>query len=237
MTEAPTSSFSAHPPYGDPAPLADTMPEGFASSPVHPVAEPERRQRRPARWILVGLGALAVIMLSVLVIDPFGDDPGGDDPAAASSTPAIAAPPAPAASATGRTATAQPRPGGAGTDAASGATTGTTTGATSGTSTGTSTGTDEVEPGGPVVVYEVTASGSGNVGSVEYTDQDGEIIRLNGIPLPWRTTFTPRGDHPLVLITQRKQGGDLGPVTCTVTVDGKVTDRTTARGRYAAPMC
>jgi hypothetical protein len=34
------------------------------------------------------------------------------------------------------------------------------------------------------VLYEVTASGSRNTGSVSYTDQDGETIRRNGIPLP-----------------------------------------------------
>jgi hypothetical protein len=88
------------------------------------------------------------------------------------------------------------------------------------------------------VVYEVTASGSRNTGSVEYTDQDGEIIRLSGIPLPWRTTFPVGPDwKPLVLIAQRKGGGDAGPVTCTITVDGKLTASTTAHGRYAAPQC
>ncbi|GIE34014.1 hypothetical protein Ait01nite_070590 [Actinoplanes italicus] len=88
------------------------------------------------------------------------------------------------------------------------------------------------------VVYEVTASGSGNTGSISYTDEDGEIIRRNGIPLPWRTTF-PVGTqrHPLVLEAQRKSGGDNGPVTCTITVDGKEVTRTTAAGRYAYALC
>jgi hypothetical protein len=84
----------------------------------------------------------------------------------------------------------------------------------------------------------VTASGKRNVGSVSYTDQDGEIIRLNGIPLPWRITFAVDGQRkPLVLIAQRKGGGDAGPVTCTITVDGKLLSSTTADGRYAAPQC
>lgn len=90
----------------------------------------------------------------------------------------------------------------------------------------------------PQVVYEVTASGSRNTGSVSYTDQDGDIIRRNGIPLPWRTTF-PVGTQrkPLVLIAQRKGGGDAGPVTCTITVGGKLLAATTADGVYAAPQC
>jgi hypothetical protein len=90
----------------------------------------------------------------------------------------------------------------------------------------------------PQVVYQVTASGSRNVGSVSYTDQDGDIIRLSGIPLPWRVTFPVGGQrHPLVLIAQRKGGGDAGPVTCTITLDGKLLSSTTANGRYAAPQC
>jgi hypothetical protein len=90
----------------------------------------------------------------------------------------------------------------------------------------------------PEVVYEVTASGSGNTGSVAYTDQDGDIIRRNGIPLPWRTTF-PAGTQrkPLVIDAQRKGGGDAGPVTCTITVGGKVLAVTTNKGRYAAALC
>jgi hypothetical protein len=83
-----------------------------------------------------------------------------------------------------------------------------------------------------------TASGSRNTGSVSYTDQDGDIIRLNGIALPWRVTFPVRGQRkPLVLISQRQGGGDAGPVTCTITLDGKLLSSTTADGRYAAPQC
>ncbi|MEU4163339.1 MmpS family transport accessory protein [Actinoplanes sp. NPDC026670] len=88
------------------------------------------------------------------------------------------------------------------------------------------------------VVYEITASGAKNTGSIAYTDQDGQIIRRNGIPLPWRTTFTA-GDQrkPLILDAQRKGGGDAGPMTCTITVDGKVLASTTAEGRYASALC
>ncbi|MEU4689766.1 MmpS family transport accessory protein [Actinoplanes sp. NPDC023714] len=94
------------------------------------------------------------------------------------------------------------------------------------------------EPAAPIqVIYEVTASGSGNVGSVSFTDQDGDIIRRGGIPLPWRTTFTADRRSPLVLHAQRKAGGDAGPVSCSITVDGKVIANTTEQGRYAAPQC
>ena len=40
-----------------------------------------------------------------------------------------------------------------------------------------------------------------------------------------------------VLITQRKSGGDNGPVTCTITVNGKVIDSATNTGQYAAADC
>jgi hypothetical protein len=92
--------------------------------------------------------------------------------------------------------------------------------------------------GGTVVLYEVEASGRGNVGTVEYLDKDNELIRRSGIPLPWRLQFTT--SHPNftpMVITQRTGGGDGGPVTCRVTVNGKVTDETTTPGKYAAPMC
>jgi hypothetical protein len=91
--------------------------------------------------------------------------------------------------------------------------------------------------GATTVVYEVTASGSRNTGSVTYTDRDGEIIRLHGIHLPWRITFPAGGRKPLVLLAQRKSGGDTGPVTCTITVDGKLLSSTTAHGRYASAQC
>ena len=92
-------------------------------------------------------------------------------------------------------------------------------------------------PPGELVVYEVTSNGAKDVGGVQYTDTDGEIIRLNGISLPWRTTFRVTGDrHPLVLIAQRKQGA-TGAVTCRITFDGKLLSRTTQTGRFAAPEC
>jgi hypothetical protein len=95
-------------------------------------------------------------------------------------------------------------------------------------------------PSGPGirVSYEVTASGRGNVGSVDYLDQDGQEIRKSGVPLPWRLEFTSTREAPvLVLLTQRKSGGDTGPVSCRITANGKVISETTATGRYAAPEC
>ncbi|MFF5288343.1 MmpS family transport accessory protein [Paractinoplanes globisporus] len=86
------------------------------------------------------------------------------------------------------------------------------------------------------VLYAVTA-GSGDIGSVQYTDQDGDIISRGGVPLPWRVTFHVTGDqHPFVLIAQRKKGG-TGPVTCSITVGGEVLSSATETGRYAAPEC
>jgi actin-like ATPase involved in cell morphogenesis len=88
------------------------------------------------------------------------------------------------------------------------------------------------------VIYEVTASGAGNFGDVEYVDQDNQIIRRGGTPLPWRIEFDTTQRYPnFVLNAQRKSGGDNGPVTCRITVDGKILDETTATGQYAATEC
>jgi hypothetical protein len=97
----------------------------------------------------------------------------------------------------------------------------------------------EVAPPQPVtrtVVYEVSGS-AGDVGSVQFTDEDGDIITRSGVPLPWRTTFTMTGDRrPLVLVAQRKKGG-TGEVTCSITYGGKVLTTVTTTGRYAPPQC
>ncbi|MFB9360252.1 MmpS family transport accessory protein [Actinoplanes nipponensis] len=214
-------------------PPADTARFGSAAAfdgPPSGWADPSpqrRRGRRAARWVVAVLAVGALFIAGMLATDVFGS--GGDGrgtgpstaaspaavPVVATTTPAARkTTSAPASEAGGQpSATVSDQPGSSGSAAAPGA-------------------------GGPVVVYEVTASGSRNVGSVSYTDQDGDIIRRNGIRLPWRTTFTVGGQRkPLVLIAQRNGGGDAGPVTCTITLDGKVLSSTTADGRYAAPEC
>lgn len=248
LTEAPTSALGdATPvPGPDPAsaqvPLADTArfddatpvparvppvdtagfggaaPAGWAGMPP-----PQRRRgRRVARWIVAILAACALFIGGMLAVDLFGDGSDGDSGARAPG-PSTGAnhPPVPAITRTGQ----QPR-----------STSGPTGAASSGPTGAASAGP---QTGGPVVVYRVTASGSHNTGSVSYTNEDGDIIRLSGIALPWRTTFTvgTRPKPPLVLITQRIGGGDNGPVTCTITLDGKLLSSTTAEGRYAAPQC
>lgn len=95
----------------------------------------------------------------------------------------------------------------------------------------------EAPPVTRTVVYEVKSSGPDDIGSIEYTDQDGDIIRRGGVPFPWRTTFTVTGDHrPLVLMAQRKKG-DTGPVTCSITFGEKVLTTVTQTGRYASAQC
>lgn len=92
-------------------------------------------------------------------------------------------------------------------------------------------------PPGQLVIYEVTSNGPRDVGSVQFTDADGDIIRLGGIRLPWRKTFRVTADrHPLVLIAQRKKGA-AGQVTCSITFDDKLLSKTTRTGRFAAPEC
>ena len=88
------------------------------------------------------------------------------------------------------------------------------------------------------VIYEVTASGSANFGDVTYADESDQLIMRGGIPLPWRIEFdTTLARRSFVINAQRRSGGDNGPVTCRITVDGKVLDETTATGEYAAPEC
>jgi hypothetical protein len=214
LTEAPTSAISDTPTLQDfhtgPAktrPALAPFPRWY-----HP-----RRDRRRRRRIVAVLAAGVLFVAGIIALNPFGaDDDGGD---ATGPTPATGP-------TTASTTTARPA---ANLPAASGA-----------ASTATSRSAAPAAPaaGAPQVVYEVTASGSKNTGSVVYTDQNGDIIRLNGVPLPWRTTFPVGAQRkPLILDTQRKGGGDTGPVTCTITVGGKVLASTTAEGRYAAALC
>jgi hypothetical protein len=174
-------------------------------------APPRRPGRRAARWVVAVLAACALFVAGMLALDRFRPD---DDRGAQLPAPSIGPISAPAPTGT------------AGRSPAAGITAGRPP----------DTSAEAVDA--PVVVYEVTASGSRNTGDVSYTDQDGDIIRRNGIPLPWRITF-PAGPQriPLVLVAQRKGGGDAGPVTCTITEGGKLLASTTQRGRYAAPQC
>jgi hypothetical protein len=235
LAEAPTSvvgddaSLQGSSSAGD-VPPADTA-RFAAAAPWHgepPYDQPHRRRdRRPMRWVLAILAACALFIAGMLAIDPFG--PGDDDGGPLGSGPSTGA-----TAASTRTGKAQEQQVG-GVPSAD-----VTTGPAS-------TGPPESSAGAavpgtvadaPEVVYEVTASGSRNTGSVSYTDQDGDIIRRSGIPLPWRITFPVGAQRQsLVLSAQRKGGGDAGPVTCTITVGGKLLASTTAHGRYAAPLC
>jgi hypothetical protein len=209
-----------------------TEPAAFHSEPAYderssgwPGAPRRRRGRHSIRWILAVLVAAALFVAGMLAIQPFGFGDGGD---ALGSDPLTAA-----TGASTPTGVEQQRP-----PAADATTAGQPGAGPVDDSTGPAAPATSDNAGSPEVVYEVTASGKRNTGRVEYTDQDGDIIRLSGIPLPWRTSFPVDGDgHPLVLIAQRKGGGDSGPVTCTITVGGKVLSSTTATGRYAAPQC
>ncbi len=165
----------------------------------------------------------AVFAAGMIALDPFGSDDGDGK----------AIGPAPiTATTTASTTTARPAANLPATSAAA------STSTSAAASTAGSTAAAAPAAGDPQVVYEVTARGSKNTGSVTYTDQDGDFVRLNGIPLPWRTTF-PGDGQPLnlVLDAQRMGGGDNGPVTCTITVGGKVLSTTTSEGRNAAVLC
>jgi hypothetical protein len=93
------------------------------------------------------------------------------------------------------------------------------------------------EPAADEVVYLVSSSGKGEVASVQFTDQDRDIVSKGEVSLPWRHTFRTVGDKPpLVVVAQRKQGG-TGPVTCSISLGGKVLATAVQRGRYASPQC
>ena len=227
LTEAPTSAIgdaAAEPGAAGQVPLADTarfddaVPSGWVATP----RPEERRGRRATRWIVAVLAACALFIAGMLAIDQFGDGSGEDNDAQA---------PTPSVGATSKAVTAAPTRRAISTTAPAGT-------APAGEKPIVAVSSGPSSAAGQVVVYEVTASGSRNIGSVDYTDQDGDIIRLSGIALPWRVTFEVTGQKkPLVLISQRKGGGDAGPVTCTITLDGKLLSSTTADGRYAAPQC
>jgi hypothetical protein len=253
LAEAPTSvvgDATAVPNFGAATrdvPFADTTPfdspapfhggSAYDGRPSGGYEEPwrrrDRRDRRAGRWVSAVLVACALLIAGMLAIDQFG--PGDDDNArgADPSTGPATAPTPPGAG--------QQRPATAGAPSAD-VTTGRRPGAApvsrAATSAPAAAPDTSADAGVPQVVYEVTASGSRNTGSVTYTDQDSDIIRRHGIPLPWRVTFPVGAQRkPLVLIAQRRGGGDAGPVTCTITVNGKLLASTTADGRYAAPQC
>ena len=184
---------------------------------VAPVARAKRSPVRPVLATMAGLVAVVACVLAVaLVLDlgPFGPgkDRGGTSPASGTTPTTGANPPV---APVDNTLPSLPA------------------GATPSLPASPSPG-----PAGTVVRYEVTASGRGNTGSVQYTDVDGDIIYKRGIPFPWRLEFTVVGRDPNpVIIAQRLSGGDGGPVMCRITVDGKVIAEVTQRGRYASPQC
>ncbi|MEU8661292.1 MmpS family transport accessory protein [Actinoplanes philippinensis] len=178
-----------------------------------------------------------MFIAAILTVDLFGDHNGDDG--ARGVTPPAATTPSVATSPSGRTpASSSPAPANQASTAAVTPADHSSAAAVTPADHSSAAAATRADAGAPQVVYEVTASGSGNIGSIAYTDQDGDIIRRHGVPLPWRTTF-PVGSqrHPLVLDAQRKGGSDTGPVTCTITVAGKVLATTTAEGRYGAPLC
>ncbi|MGC5022084.1 MmpS family transport accessory protein [Micromonospora sp. DT47] len=71
-------------------------------------------------------------------------------------------------------------------------------------------------PGRSIVVYEVTGRGSADI---QFHDENGELVRFDAAPLPWRSRF--RTDHPelaYVQATRREQ--TVGMLSCSLTVDG-----------------
>ena len=250
LAEAPTSvvgdatplpdygAATTEPPLADTARFAAPAPfpgaEAYGGQPSGWQEEPRRRRHRRAnRWALVVLAACALFIAGMLAIDRFGSGDGGGALGTDPSTGASALPTP--------TGIGQERPPTAGRPSATVTTVrqpGAAPVSQPDSSAGAAAPDSSANAGAAEVVYEVTASGSRNTGSVSYTDQDGEIIHRNGIPLPWRITFPVGAERkPLVLIAQRKGGGDAGPVTCTITVGGKLLASTTATGTYAAPEC
>jgi len=218
---ADTAQFAGTAHAGDEAPHAGPFLGGEGGTPRR------RRGRRATRWVVAILAACALFVAGMLATDQFGP---GDDSDALGPAPSAGVTAAPTRTGNGQKQTPAADP-----PAATGSPVESSAGAAA---PAASAPEASANPGAPEVVYQVAASGSRNVGSVSYTDQDGDIIRLSGIPLPWRVAF-PRGAQrkPLVLIAQRKRGGDGGPVTCTITLDGKLLSSTTADGKYAAPQC
>ncbi|MFD1366543.1 MmpS family transport accessory protein [Actinoplanes sichuanensis] len=191
-----------------PTSATNDTPDPTATAPYPDWYQAPDPDRRRRRRLVTVLAVIAVLAAAPLAIDQFGSDDNGD--------------------------TAGPRPTNSTTPATEKTTANTPTAVRPAANPPATTGNSPA----PQVVYEITASGTENTGSIAYTDQDGQTIRRHGIPLPWRTTF-PVGSSrkPLILDAQRKGGGDAGPLTCTITVDGKLIASTTADGRYASALC
>ncbi|MBM2614271.1 hypothetical protein JIG36_01715 [Actinoplanes sp. LDG1-06] len=173
---------------------------------------PARRERGRRGWLVAAAAVAVLACLGGALFNPFDNDKTPDRAGPKPGTTTTASPE--------QRSTAKPK-------------------ASASTGTGSEGGAQPivatVSP--DLVVYVVSSTNKGDVASVQYTDQDRDIIRKGEVALPWRHTFRIVGDKPpLVIVAQRKKGG-TGPVTCSISLGGKELSTAVQRGRYASPQC
>ncbi|MGC5308237.1 MmpS family transport accessory protein [Micromonospora zamorensis] len=71
-------------------------------------------------------------------------------------------------------------------------------------------------PAPVTVVYEVTGSG---VVDIAYFDAESDLIHVDGVRLPWRTTIRTNGQSRVMVEADWVDDGER-PLDCTVTVTG-----------------
>jgi hypothetical protein len=82
--------------------------------------------------------------------------------------------------------------------------------------------------------YDVTGDGSGSI--TYMTDGNASTSQANGASLPWSQDLQIDSFFAPVSVIVQNQSGN-GPVTCTITVDGKVVSQNHATGDYAIASC
>ncbi|MEU5723188.1 MmpS family transport accessory protein [Micromonospora sp. NPDC047738] len=76
-------------------------------------------------------------------------------------------------------------------------------------------------PGRFEVVYEVTGTEAVNV---QFYDANGDFLQVDEVQSPWRLAFTANDRQRVQIVAlPANRGGD--PITCQITIDGKVVSR------------
>lgn len=77
-------------------------------------------------------------------------------------------------------------------------------------------------PGEVALVYEVTSTGAVDI---EYKDANGDLVRLEQVPTPWRMELRTHPQNQIMVLGETDS--DTIPVTCQITLDGRVVERQT----------
>ena len=92
------------------------------------------------------------------------------------------------------------------------------------------------------IKYEITGDGgTANISYSTFTNGSSGSESANGAPLPWSKTITPESSDSWSTFNSFTLSGmgtaDTTTLTCTITVDGKVTSTQSSTGAYALVTC